>query len=1148
MANVERQQSVLNILQNLHLTKDKGLKELFWTELNYTQANKPLSPRKWPESATKCLADDPSLFASGGEDGAFHVIYTRLAGDTLSRGAERPLVGQLLREHPYALFVFSNQGQTAWHFLNVKFDEQVEKRRLVRRITVRQGEGLRTAAERLALLDLQAISPDLFGLSPLLIQQHHDEAFDVEKVTKDFFREIANWYFWALKHVEFPKDAPKEKDGRDHVSVIRLITRLIFCWFIREKGLIPGALFDERRLAEMLDGFAPDEAMNKDSVFYRAILQNLFFATLNIEMNQRGWRREDQNFMAHSLYRHKECFRDPKTALELFKNIPFLNGGLFECLDKDLGEGAKPRYLRIDGFSDRLDSRPAVPDFLFFGPEQEVDLSADYGDKKFRKVRVRGLIDTLNHYKFTIEENTPFDQEVALDPELCGKVFENLLAAYNPETGTTARKATGSFYTPREIVDYMVDEALIAFLSDKSDLSDQSDNSDARLRALLGFGEEPHGFSEAEVERLIDAIDNLKALDPAVGSGAFPMGLLHKLVHVLGKLDPDNARWKAKQIAKLDDAVMREEAEKVFRENYDDYGRKLYLIENCIYGVDIQPIAVQIAKMRFFISLIVDQRVDDAKPNRGILSLPNLETKFVAANTLIGVEKPAQQMLRNPQIDAKEAELRKVRERHFTARTPATKAKCREQDAKLRAEISELLRADGFPRDATEKLARWDPYDQNASADFFDPEWMFGIREGFDIVIGNPPYVRADEQSEWNKAQREQILASGQYETLWEKWDLFVPFIERAYKLLQPGGVTTLIVSDAYCHSKYAQKSQTWFLQNARILRLDFCSNVKIFEAAVHNLIYLFQKADGSDNVPQRRLHTGQFGKVKLLSSDEQGKLTYRIFFPEGDQQGNFRSTTVPLESVCYISKGMVVNADEQQAQGAFKMEDVVSDKRDAKHPRRFAEGKHLGLWLPVSHKWLEWGTQRAPALFSRPTFSELHVAAEKILVQRSPGPDPKCCYDDKQIHFTESSVGFVPWHMLAGVRNKSLKKAARYRDDKPPRPDLPQREELEAISRRFAVKYLLAVMNSTVARDFLRANRRSNIHLYPDDWKKLPIPDVPPEQQTPIVKLVDKILTAKRADPQADVSAWEREIDQHVYRLYGLTKEEIAVVEGSAK
>src|SRR5439155_14856402 len=162
----------------------------------------------------------------------------------------------------------------------------------------------------------------------------------------------------------------------------------------------------------------------------------------------------------------------------------------------------------------------------------------------------------------------------------------------------------------------------------------------------------------------------------------------------------------------------------------------LYLIENCIYGVDIQPIAVQIAKMRFFISLIVDQKIDDTQPNRGVRPLPNLETKFVAGNTLIGVNRPGQQLLRNREVDAKETELRRVRERHFSARTPKQKAKCRDDDAKLRTEIAELLKEDGWDTATARQLASWNPYDQNASAEFFDAEWMFGITTGFNICIG----------------------------------------------------------------------------------------------------------------------------------------------------------------------------------------------------------------------------------------------------------------------------------------------------------------------------------------------------------------------------------------------------------------------------
>ena len=216
-------------------------------------------------------------------------------------------------------------------------------------------------------------------------------------------------------------------------------------------------------------------------------------------------------------------------------------------------------------------------------------------------------------------------------------------------------------------------------------------------------------------------------------------------------------------------------------------------------------------------------------------------------------------------------------------------------------------------------------------------------------------------------------------------------------------------------------------------------------------------------------------------------------------------------------------------------MEDLVQDTCDATHPKRFVEGKHLGMWHPVTHRWIEWGTDRAPALFRRQSFPELFEAAEKILVQRSPGPDPKCCYDDQHLFFTEGTVSFVLWHTLSGVRNNSLKKTARYADDKPPRPDLPQREKLEATSRRFSVKYLLGVMNSASARDFLRANRRSNIHLYPDDWKNLPIPDITLAQQQPIVDLVDRILAARSAAPAADISALEAEIDRLVSALYGL-------------
>jgi adenine-specific DNA-methyltransferase len=988
---------------------------------------------------------------------------------------------------------------------------------------------------------------------------------DTNELNKKFYRELADWYFWALDHVWFPDDVVKDEATRNATGVIRLLTRLIFCWFLKEKGLIPGRLFNKRRLADILKSLDDDE-----NTFYRAILQNLFFATLNQRMNTGGrvnrkfasdgpFPEQKNEYGVKNLYRYQKLFAiSEDEAVDLFSDIPFLNGGLFDCLDREDESG---KVLYVDGFSRKAGRASKVPNFLFFSDYRILDLSGSYGDKKRKKEKVRGLINLLDSYKFTITENTPIEEEIALDPELLGKVFENLLASYNPETGSTARKQTGSFYTPREIVNYMVEESLIAYL--EAELKKrvprlaEMDDLQNLLREVFAYTENIHPFDGEEVAALIEAIDTCKILDPACGSGAFPMGILHKLVFILGKLDPQNERWKRKQIMKAEqipDVSAREVAvaaiEHDFETNDLDYGRKLYLIENCIYGVDIQPIAIQIAKLRFFISLICDQRTNNNRTeNRGIQPLPNLETKFVAANTLIGLDTPQdnrQMSLKDPEIKKLEDDLKALRHRYFNASKRRDKLACQKKDKDLRKQIAMLLEKDGWNKDSAVQVAEFDPYNQNASSSFFDPEWMFGVRGGFDVTIGNPPYVRADEQSAWNRDQRRAILARGQYETLWEKWDLYVPFIERAYRLLTPGGVTSLIVSDAYCHSKYAQKSQNWFLKNSRILRLDFFSKIKIFDAGVHNMTYFFQRADGASNRPERRVHDPEFGMVTLLPTDEQEKLTYRAFFPEEGESHLFSCDTVQLGQICYATIGMVVNAHERLAAGAFTMEDLVQDHFDSTHPKRFVEGKHLDTWLPSTHLWLEWATKRAPFLFRRPTFPEIYESEHKILVQRSPGPDPKCCIDDHQnLHFTESTVAFIPWHLLRNVRNRSIKKSARYKGEKPPRPDLPKREELEATSRRFSVKYVLAVMNSTVARDFLRANRRSNIHLYPDDWKKLPIPDVPMEKQEPIVALVDRILDLKKADPSADISDLERQIDEMVAELYAVDPGDPTPMEG---
>lgn len=677
-----------------------------------------------------------------------------------------------------------------------------------------------------------------------------EEVFNVELLNKRFYEELSNWYFWARKQVSFPADLEPDEAKRNATSVIRLITRLIFCWFLKEKRLIPDRLFDPQALTGVLNSLQEDE-----SNYYHAILQNLFFATLNQPMNASGddHRKfaEDGGFLENrkqhgvkNLYRYGALFKQPDKALALFEGIPFLNGGLFACLDV---EGDDGKVLYADGFSRNPKKQAQVPNRLFFAAPHTVDLSGneDFNDPKKRNAPVRGLLHILNGYKFTIAESTPVEQEIALDPELLGNVFENLLASYNPETGESARRQTGSFYTPRPIVDHMVDQALKAHLADalcqRLPATSRAD-AEAGLDILFAYTEKQHAFTDAEAAALIAAIDACAILDPACGSGAYPMGILHKLVFVLGKLDPHNQKWRQRQIAKaeeIEDVQARAVAVAAINEDFEsnalDYGRKLYLIENCLYGVDLQPIAIQIAKLRFFISLICDQQTtSDRSRNLGIRPLPNLETKFVAADSLIGLPVSLTENLslfRNPEVERLEQELQQVRHRHFSAQTRQAKRELQKKDRALVEKIVKLLRDDDFGSEDVYRRLRWNPYDPHGVADFFDPATMFGPQRGvgFDVVIGNPPYVQIQK---FDAAHKQAWQAQG-YKTYAATGDIYCLFYERGVRLLKEGGQLSYITSNKWMRAGYGEKLRSFFASDIAVQEVIDFGGVVVFNAAM---------------------------------------------------------------------------------------------------------------------------------------------------------------------------------------------------------------------------------------------------------------------------------------------------------------------------
>ena len=626
--------------------------------------------------------------------------------------------------NPNALAIFYSLESNSWRFSLITTDYSFEDGKLKRtysnprRFSFKFGKDCKRHTPEQMLFSKGQIRERTENGKTLSAIEDLKSRFAIEVVTKQFYKELFAWYEWASEIVTFPKgDTTKNSNGeynviqtkeKNNLNLIRLITRLMFVWFIKQKNLIPSWIFDKKQLMDILTEFNPES--DTEGNYYNAVIQNLFFATLNKKIEDRAF-ADDERVKNNTQFGVKNYYRDNKESsffkesnkqiIERFKPVPFLNGGLFECLDKliDNEDCSKNIEQFDDGFSREPKWMAFVPNHLFW---QEDDGSHE------------GILHILNKYNFTVEENTPSDIQVALDPELLGKVFENLLGSYNPETSETARKDSGSFYTPREIVNFMVDESLKNYLTNK--VNDLSEN---QLDAL--FNEANEKYTEPNNFKIIQQLKNIKILDPACGSGAFPMGCLQRIVQLIQKCDEKNYSQK------------------------DLYELKLELIEKCLYGIDIQPIAVQICKLRFFISLICEQnKTNKSEDNYGFNPLPNLETKFVAANSLIGLKEKdlAGELFKNPDIDTTKNELQKLRHNHFNATTTMEKALCRKKDKELRNKLIKLLKADNmYDNEQAKQLSEWNPYDQNVVSSFFDSDWMFNVSDGFDIVIGNPPYI-----------------------------------------------------------------------------------------------------------------------------------------------------------------------------------------------------------------------------------------------------------------------------------------------------------------------------------------------------------------------------------------------------------------------
>ena len=1029
------------------------------------------------------------------------------------------------------------------------------------------------------------------------------DILDIDELSKKFYKELYTWFEKAINSdkVKFPnnfkvktiegtsKTKIKEKFISKQEQIIRLITRFMFVWFMKEKKFIPVKLFDESQVDTILKDF--DKA--KGDNYYFAILQNLFFGTLNTPIknekgkdNRKFSGKSNQGHRVFTSWRYEDMIKDPQVFKSIMNKIPFINGGLFECLDSNEASGDDAGY-RLDCFTDNHNQRKnlSIPNHLFFS-ENGKD----------------GLIDIFNSYKFTVEENTPLDVDVALDPELLGKVFENLLATYNPETKKTARKSSGSYYTPRRVVDYMVTSSLKEYLKNYlAHGQSTTHNLQNNLEDLFNQELDGNPFNTDYTDIIIKAISNVKVLDPAVGSGAFPMEVLRTCVELLQKLDPDNQKWKKQQLKNLPEMQelakdikhaekinyqeAREKAKEKLKERQNkieddfnkldhNYLRKLYLIRKNIYGVDIQPIACQIAKLRFFISLTIEQQShseDREDNNFGIQSLPNLETNFICADTLMNLYKPTTEDLYMDEIDDIKTKLQQNRDAFFTSNTRYNKSLLINKDKKIRKNLWEALQKhyeplmshqdkmkespklkDGAIRiqQTIDKIASWNLMDQITAADWFDAEWMLGEKNGFDLVIGNPPYIRQEDIKEFKNT-----VTAKEYTVYQGTADLYTYFYEQGFNLLKPLGHMCFITSNKWLRTKYGGKLRSLIKNRTSIKQIIDLGGHKVFKAAVDTNIIIFSKQKPApdhqflygNNLPSAEVSLKkikQSGDTFLLESPEILEIKHKI-----------EKTGTPLHQWDNLNIFMGIKTGYNDAfiiTDEEKKELCRQETKSAEIIKPLLKGEDISTY---SHKWnFEWIISTFP---SKEININNYPAIKSHLL--SFGKD-RLSQTGKILPNGEKARKKTKYKWFEAQDTISYYKE--FEKEKIICPDIASKltasfdtNSMYILNTSYIIrcqeqnKYILALFNSKLI-DFyfslissqLGKKARRHIHMY---LRIIPLIPISMNKQQPFNKLVDKIMHKKEKGQTTETE--EKQIDQLVYKLYGLTPVQIKIVEDRA-
>ncbi|CDM98065.1 Putative type IIS restriction/modification enzyme [Limnospira indica PCC 8005] len=973
------------------------------------------------------------------------------------------------------------------------FDDNKNIKRHIRKLLIDRTNPTAFDRDRLEALAVN-------GKSPSQLYHAHCEAFDVEQLTKSFYRGYRD-LFERLKAVvmEYNPHPYFEDADRLHQFSQRLLGRLMFLYFLQKKEFLAG---DRQFLSHQ---YRRKRFQSEDCDYYQDILEPLFFDTLN---------------------------RQRLNCKSTWGKIPYLNGGLF---DRDYGEGIR------DAAGRETPSAVRLPNSLF-----------DPGDTD-------SILSFFNGYNFTVAENVAGDEDVAVDPEMLGKVFENMLEVEE-------RGKSGTFYTPRGIVQFMCSEVLCRYLADETGMEletvrkliDYDPNlTDSDLHQLM---------SSQQVRSLKKALDNIKVLDPAVGSGAFPLGMLQIIL-------------KVKQ------AIARREGMTVKRGSLTISQWKREIIANNLYGVDIKPEAIEIAKLRMWLSLVVDiPSIEDVEP------LPNLDYKLMCGNSLISTihgeqlipdpTKDQQGMLaitpiqtaiqpllalQKQYFDAQTEERYQLREQILQAEMNVFRVAVQDRIQCLQGELKECDRKiKAFPKPPKALLSQRENLTQRitditdfhekvvtgkVSLNFFQYHLhfrdVFEEKGGFDVVIGNPPYVRQEAIKELKPALK------AEYQCYTGVADLYVYFYERGFNLLKSGGHLTYISSNKYFRAGYGEKLRQFLGEKARVdVLIDF-GDASVFEAIAYPSIILVSK--GKPEHHQACVLNWEIGQsIEAFPSvfkNQSFLLLQKELTPDGWRLESpavlrlldkLRVAGTPLGE--YVN-GRFYYGIKTGYNQAFVVNQETRDKLIAEHPssqevlKPFLRGRDVKRWCVDYQDLYLIFTRRGIDIDQYPAIKNYLMQYKTRLTPGIPGGRKNGTYkwfeiQDNIAYWREFEKTHIVWGNLSIKPNFCFAQPGFH---------LSAPANLIVSDRPF----LLGVLNSQLTNYFIAqiaaVRGGSFLEYKPMYVSQIPIPTASEADKEAIEKLVQKCLDAKGVG----VGEWEAEIDDRVAHLYGLTAEEMRIIRG---